>query len=60
MKTMTPNFKTFMARVDGGEWKAVADSFDWKPRAGINRLEVKSVNRFGVDGPISTIEIQSN
>jgi hypothetical protein len=58
VKTMTPNFKTFLARVDGAEWKPVADHFTWTPHAGANRLEVKSVNQFGVDGPVSTAEIR--
>ena len=58
LRTMTPNFKTILARIDGGEWRPVGDAFDWRPRDGANRLEVKSVNRFGVEGPISTVEIK--
>jgi hypothetical protein len=59
VKTLTPNFKTFMARIDGGEWKPVADDFTWPARGGRNRLEVKSVNQFGVDGPVSTAEVEA-
>jgi hypothetical protein len=57
LKTMTPNFETFLARVDGGEWKPVGEGFAWALKAGANRLEVKSVNRFGVEGPVSTAEV---
>ncbi|MDB5291825.1 MAG: hypothetical protein JWL69_3066, partial [Phycisphaerales bacterium] len=32
--------------------------FAWVPRDGANRLEVKAVNQFGVDGPISTVELE--
>lgn len=74
LKTFTPNFKTYMARMDGGDWKPVDDSFIWSPRLrsmngaavsppdigdhNANRLEVKTVNQFGVDGPVSTAEIE--
>jgi hypothetical protein len=54
LKTLTPNFKTYQARIDGGEWKPSSDAFTWKPHVGANRLEVKTVNQFGVDGPVST------
>ena len=58
LKTLTPNFRTFVARIDGGEWKPVADSFTWTLHAGDNRLEVKAVNQSGVEGPIAIAEIQ--
>jgi hypothetical protein len=59
LKTMTPNFKTYLARFDGGrEWKPVGETFSWTPHAGANRLEVKTVNLFGVDGPVSTAEVE--
>lgn len=56
VQTMTPNFRTFMARFDGGEWKPVGDTFKWTPHRGKTRLEVKAVNRFNVDGHVSIIE----
>jgi hypothetical protein len=56
VRTLTPNFKTFLARTDGGDWKPVGDAIDWELHPGTNRLEVKSVNRFGVEGAISTVE----
>jgi hypothetical protein len=58
VKTLTPNFKTYMSRIDGAEWKPAADSFAWTPRVGKNRLEVKTLNLFGVEGSVSTAEIE--
>jgi hypothetical protein len=59
LKTLTPNFKTFQARVDGGEWKASGDAFNWTVHDGTNRLEVKTVNQFGVEGPGSVVVVES-
>jgi hypothetical protein len=58
LQTMTPNFKAFFARIDGGEWKETGDTVEWAPHAAMNRLEVKSANRFGVEGPMSTAEVK--
>ena len=53
--TLTPNFKEFRVRLDGGEWKTSEPTFTWAVKAGKNRLEAMSVNRFGVEGAISTV-----
>jgi hypothetical protein len=58
LETFTPNFATFQIRVDAGAWRAVGDRFTWELHPGMNRLDAKSVNRFGVDGPVSTTEVQ--
>lgn len=58
LRTLTPNFKEYRVRLDGGEWKPSADSFLWPQRPGANRLEARTVNQFGVEGPVSTVEIQ--
>ncbi|MFT5042283.1 MAG: hypothetical protein ACI8TX_003267, partial [Hyphomicrobiaceae bacterium] len=57
-KTMTPNFKRFESRSDGGDWKPAAATFEWKLKAGANHLEVRTVNAFGVTGSVSTVELQ--
>jgi hypothetical protein len=57
VRTLTPNFKGLLARIDGGDWKPSSASFTWTPRAGANRLEVKTVNQFGIEGPVSTAEV---
>jgi len=58
LKTLTPNLKTYVVRIDGGEWKPIGESFTWPLHAGVNRLEVKTVNQFGVEGPVSTAEAE--
>jgi len=57
--TMTPNFKEFRIRLDGGEWKATEPAFVWKIHDGENRLEAVSVNKFGVEGPVSTVVLKA-
>lgn len=58
LSTMTPNFQRFEVRVDGGPWRESGASFRWAPRPGLNRLEARAVNRFGVTGPVSAVELE--
>jgi len=58
LQTMTPNFQTYELRLDGGDWVASGETLLWNIRPGLNRLEVRTVNRFGVPGPISTVQIE--
>jgi hypothetical protein len=58
LKTMTPNFKTFLVRSDAGDWKPSGDRFAWSVHPGKNRLEAKTVNRFGIEGPVSIAEVK--
>jgi len=55
--TMAPNFKEFRVRIDGGEWRRAESTFSWPVRPGKNCLEAVSINRFGVEGPVSTIVV---
>lgn len=57
-RTMTPNFKEYRVRFDGGEWTVQPATFAWTLRPGGNRLEAKTVNLFGVEGPVSTVEVE--
>ncbi|MBI3855328.1 MAG: hypothetical protein HY293_06520 [Planctomycetes bacterium] len=59
LKTMTPNFKEFEVRIDGGAWKPSTDALTWTLRPGANRLEARTLNQFGVAGPVSTLELES-
>jgi hypothetical protein len=59
LKTMTPNFKTFEVRLDGGDWKESGEIVEWKPDAGPNELRARTVNAFGVKGPVSRLEVVS-
>jgi hypothetical protein len=47
-----------MIRIDGGEWRSNGAVFSWKTHGGTNRLEAKTVNLFGVEGPVSTAEVE--
>ena len=58
LKTLTPNFKRYEVRVDRGEWKNSEDGFGWPLHSGGNQLEARTVNQFGVSGPVSTAEIE--
>jgi hypothetical protein len=55
---MTPNFKAYQMRLDGGPWSATGESLMWSPHPGLNRLEARTMNQFGVEGPLSTVEIE--
>ena len=55
--TMTPNFKEFRIRIDGGQWHPAETTLSWSVRPGKNRLEAVSVNCFGVEGPVSTVVV---
>ncbi len=58
LKTLTPNFLTYEVRFDGAEWKPSAQEFSWSLHAGLNRVEAKTVNKFGVEGPVSVAEVE--
>ncbi len=58
LKTLTPNFKRFEIRLDGGDWSATGDTCIWKVGAGPNRLEARTLNQFGVTGPVSTAVLE--
>jgi hypothetical protein len=58
LRTLTPNFETYWVRFDGGQWQSTGDELAWKLRPGSNVLQAKAVNRFGVEGPVSTVEVE--
>lgn len=58
LKTLTPNFRRFEARKGGGEWRPSEERFTWEVHPGTNRLEVRTVNAFGVTGPVSLAEVR--
>ena len=58
LKTLTPNFKRFEVQIDGGGWHASDDTFIWSSHDGLNRVAARTVNRFGVVGPISTAVLE--
>ena len=58
LQTLTPNFKRYEVRLDGGGWKSSGEQFEWPVNSGANRLEARTVNQFGVNGPTSTAVIE--
>jgi hypothetical protein len=58
IKTLAPNFKRYEVRMDRDEWKPSEEQFNWLVHSGSNRLEARTVNRFGVIGPVSTAEVE--
>lgn len=57
LRSLTPNFRRFEVQVNGGGWKECSGSFTWDLKPGRNRLEARTVNAFGVSGPVSTAEM---
>ena len=58
VKTFTPNFKEYEVQFDGGPWKPSADKFSWILHPGANRLAARTINQFGVRGPVATAQIE--
>jgi hypothetical protein len=53
LRSATPNFETYLGRVDGRTWKPLSgDRTRWTLRAGSNRFDVRTRNLAGVEGPI--------
>jgi hypothetical protein len=59
IKTLTPNFARYEIRIDGAPWNESSEKFTWKIHPGKNRLEAKTVNKFGVNGPVSLAELNA-
>jgi hypothetical protein len=59
LRTLTPSFKEFQVSFDGGAWQSAGEGQKtaWKLHPGSNKLQAKSVNKFGVEGPVSTVEM---
>lgn len=57
LETFTPNFKTFLTRINHSQWSKTNLPLFWKLRKGSNILEAKSKNKFGISGPTSYIII---
>jgi hypothetical protein len=53
--SITPNLETYRARIDNGPWQDVAgDRWHWKLKPGENVFDIRTRNRFGVEGPVVT------
>jgi hypothetical protein len=57
-QTFTPNFRTYEVKIDDQPWKPSGDSFSWSPHPGSNSLQTRTVNLFGIAGPVSTVVLE--
>jgi len=58
LQTLTPNFECYEAQLDGGGWQVAEATFFWNVQGGENRLAVRTRNKFGVNGPVSTAVLE--
>lgn len=57
MGTVTPDFDSFLVRVDGGPWRTSGTTFVWPLNGGSNRLEMRVRTKGGVVGRVSYVEV---
>ena len=55
----TPNFDSFLMRIDNGSWEPVESDFTWPLSRRRHILEARIRNSFGVFGPVSRIVLVS-
>jgi hypothetical protein len=59
LRSATPNFHTYLARVNGGPWKPLSgDHTRWTLETGENRFEARTRNLAGVEGPIVSAVVE--
>lgn len=58
LKTLTPNFKSYEVEIASGGWNVTDDTFIWNVHEGQNQLKARTVNKFGVTGPVSTAVLE--
>jgi hypothetical protein len=59
VRSTTPNFKTYLIRIDDGAEQSILDGrLRWHLNKGQNVLEVRSINLFGVSGPEVKAKVQ--
>jgi hypothetical protein len=57
VKTNTPNFANYRYRMNGGKWMTGEPGI-WKLKKGINSLEVRPLNTFGIEGVSSKVVLK--
>lgn len=60
IRTLTPNFREYRIQIDGKGWSSSGEKVAWTLHAGANRLEARTVNQFGVEGPVSTVDVDAS
>ena len=56
-KTNSPNFDTFLVKLNDKEWKESKGEFAWSLKKGANKLSATTRNKLGVKGPENYIVI---
>ncbi|MBL7647023.1 MAG: transglutaminase domain-containing protein [Candidatus Hydrogenedentes bacterium] len=58
MTSQTPNFETYEINLNGAGWSPSPADFTWTLQpAGLNRLQMRTKNAFGMEGAPSQIEV---
>lgn len=59
LRSATPNFKTYLIRLNGGSWKPLSgDRTKWTLGAGKNEFEARTHNLAGVEGPVISAVVE--
>jgi hypothetical protein len=59
LRSATPNFQTYLARVNGGQWKPFSgDHTRWTLETGENRFDARTRNLAGVEGPVVSAVVE--
>jgi hypothetical protein len=56
-KTNTPNFDTFVVKLNDKEWEESKGEFIWSLKKGMNKLSATTKNKLGIKGPENYIVI---
>lgn len=54
----TPSFSHYLIRINGNRWTKTQPQFVWNIKSGKNILEVKSINLYGLECPVSRVVIE--
>jgi hypothetical protein len=57
LSTHTPEFDTYLKRLDSRDWERCGERILWKLNRGRNLLEIKSRNKWGRSGPVTLFEL---
>ncbi|MBM3235778.1 transglutaminase domain-containing protein [Candidatus Poribacteria bacterium] len=57
LDTVTPNFETYLAQFDDGDWTEQSETFIWYLHKGQNTLRAKTRNAFGILGIESAVRV---
>ncbi|MCU0849094.1 MAG: transglutaminase-like domain-containing protein [Spirochaetes bacterium] len=53
----TPYFNRYEIKIDEGEWENRGPGFNWILKPGRNEIKTRIVNKYGVKGPVTRMEV---